>query len=245
MNQPTGSARITESFTSGLAESAPVASAPAEPLEEEDPELEAITDEVLNTFSQLRRLRAGGEFMGVSKFLHPADENVEDSLEDVEAHIISVYQEHSKNSEDDEPEPAEPETRISIREAAGALEKLSLFESQQIEEYRDTPLAQALHNYREKLNRRRLEIQFAKVQSRLEDFWGPRIEHLPVREQVAQAKAAYQETLESGSEMLHDSDFERLGMDPPARSQTACALSDSSEDSDSDASDILVCHPIH
>jgi hypothetical protein len=127
-----------------------------------------------------------------------------------------VYQERPAAAAGDASEEEDtPEIKVTIREATEALEKLLLYDNQQMEENLDAKLTQALHSYKSRLNRRRLEIHSKKIQGRLEDFWAPHHEHLPVKEQVALAKAAYQKTLESGSEMLHDSDLERTGVDPP------------------------------
>jgi hypothetical protein len=116
-----------------------------------------------------------------------------------------------------------------MREATEALERLLLFVNQQTEEYQDDKLTQALHSYQRKLNRRRMEIRSNMMQGRLEDFWGPHLEHLPVKEQIALADAAYRQTLDSGSEVFHDSDFERMGVDHPGRRSPLAT------------SDILVC----
>jgi hypothetical protein len=66
---------------SGLPESNPL---PRAPDDDEETELDTILDDVCNSFSVLRRAATVTQLMGVNEFLNPPEENVEDSLQDLE-----------------------------------------------------------------------------------------------------------------------------------------------------------------
>jgi hypothetical protein len=81
-----------------------------------------------------------------------------------------VYQERpaatAGNASEDEDTP---ETKVTIREATEALEKLLIYDNLQLEDNLDANLTQPLHFYKRRLKRRRLEIHSKKIQGRLED----------------------------------------------------------------------------
>lgn len=101
---------------------------------------DATVMEITSGLEQLRSSSRISDLMDIQQFLNPVDEEVKDSLEQIDEQILAQYGPEIEMESDEE---IELQPRITINEALEALNRLQLYEEQQ--EVGDTAFIQALN----------------------------------------------------------------------------------------------------
>jgi hypothetical protein len=96
------------------------------------------------------------EAMDINEFLNPADEEVNDSLLDLDEMILSQYAVDQHDEEEDD-DSAEPLPQISPADALESLYKLCLYEEQQVDA--DKALINAFMRYERVILKRKVQSQ--------------------------------------------------------------------------------------
>ena len=94
------------------------------------------------------------ELMDIKTFLNPIEETVQDTPDDIENQVLAQYM---PEVEEDSEEELDILPKVSIEEAIAAIQKLRLYEEQQIE---GSPgFIHELERYEHTIWRRKLDLQ--------------------------------------------------------------------------------------
>lgn len=87
-------------------------------------------EDIQASFSQLQISIPTSDLMDIRTFLNPVEEVVQDSPENIESQVLAQYM---PEIEEDSEEELEILPKVSIEEAIAAIQKLRLYEEQQVE----------------------------------------------------------------------------------------------------------------
>ena len=111
-------------------------------------------NDIQTSFSQLQVSMPVQELMDIKTFLNPIEETVQDTPDDIKNQVLAQYM---PEVEEDSEEELDILPKVSIEEAIAAIQKLCLYEEQQIE---GSPgFIHELERYEHTIWRRKLDLQ--------------------------------------------------------------------------------------
>ena len=114
----------------------------------------AVMNDIQTSFSQLQVSMPVQELMDIKTFLNPIEETVQDTPDDIENQVLAQYM---PEVEEDSEEELDILPKVSIEEAIAAIQKLRLYEEQQIE---GSPgFIHELERHERTIWRRKLDLQ--------------------------------------------------------------------------------------
>lgn len=86
--------------------------------------------EIQDNLTRLQQSQRIHDLMDIEQFLDPADEQIDDSLEQLDAQVLAQFEPAMEEESDDDP-VQESQPKIAYKEALEALQRLRLYEEQQ------------------------------------------------------------------------------------------------------------------
>lgn len=111
-------------------------------------------NDIQASFSQLQISTPIQDLMDIRAFLNPKEESVQDSLDDVDNQILAQYM---PEIEEDSDEEIEILPKVSAEEAFAAIQKLRLYEEQQMEG--NPAFIREMERHERVIWRRKLDLQ--------------------------------------------------------------------------------------
>ena len=96
----------------------------------QEPVDSTVMEDIQASFSQLQISIPTSDLMDIRTFLNPVEEVVQDTPENIESQVLAQYM---PEIEEDSEEELEILPKVSIEEAIAAIQKLRLYEEQQVE----------------------------------------------------------------------------------------------------------------